>query len=772
MRKNLPVTGTEIELEAGATLVSYTDTVGRILRVNRAFVQVSGFSEAELVGQSHNIVRHPDMPQALFADLWKTLLAGRPWSGVIKNRCKNGDHYWVAANVTPVHEHGRVVGFMSVRRKPSRKAVQAAERLHAVLAGPRAASVRFEAGAASIGRRLRDLNPLWRLSLRQRLVLAATGVAVLGLALVFMGSAGVPPTWLYALVGFSGAFALYSAWWLSHDVVDRLEQAVLQFQRISGGDFEDDIPATRDDEVGRVFQGLKSMQIRLGYEVQEQIVAGRTGARIRQALDATRAGCIVANEDLVVALANPAAMAMLERAHEGTVDALHQVRGGQLAGSDLHALLQGTGLHREEIMRLRESTLRRLCLGGCTFDITIAPVLDGDGTQIGVVTEWEDRTVELRMEDEVAAVLKAAAAGDFGNRIRTDDKDGFLRLLAERIDELLDSVRQSLDAMQSVLGPLAEGDLTRRIDADLQGIFGEMKDSTNRTVDRLSGIVATIQQGTRAIDSAAGEIASGNNDLSRRTEQQAASLEETASSMEELTSTVRQNADNARQANQLAIGAADVAGKGGEVVGRVVNTMTEINESSRKIVDIISVIDGIAFQTNILALNAAVEAARAGEQGRGFAVVASEVRSLAQRSASAAKEIKELIDNSVEKVENGSVLVDQAGRTMEEIVESVKRVTAIIADISAASEEQSSGIEQVSQVIMQMDEGTQQNAALVEEATAAARALEQQSGSLVQTVAAFRLDAGQAAKAAPTSLQHPRRIAAMAMAGHRHRQAS
>jgi methyl-accepting chemotaxis protein len=212
--------------------------------------------------------------------------------------------------------------------------------------------------------------------------------------------------------------------------------------------------------------------------------------------------------------------------------------------------------------------------------------------------------------------------------------------------------------------------------------------------------------------------------------------------MEELTSTVRQNADNARQANQLAIGAAEVAEVGGEVVGRVVETMTGINESSRKIVEIISVIDGIAFQTNILALNAAVEAARAGEQGRGFAVVASEVRSLAQRSAAAAREIKTLIDNSVEQVENGSALVGQAGKTMGEIVTSVKRVTDIIADISAASQEQSTGIEQVNQVITHMDEGTQQNAALVEEATAAARSLEQQSEQLVQTVAAFRLEAG------------------------------
>jgi X-X-X-Leu-X-X-Gly heptad repeat protein len=257
--------------------------------------------------------------------------------------------------------------------------------------------------------------------------------------------------------------------------------------------------------------------------------------------------------------------------------------------------------------------------------------------------------------------------------------------------------------------------------------------------DSLAQLVAQVRSGTDTIATGSSQIASGNQDLSSRTEQQASSLEETASSMEELTSTVKQNADNARQANQLAISASEVAGKGGAVVSQVVDTMTSINESSKKIVDIISVIDGIAFQTNILALNAAVEAARAGEQGRGFAVVASEVRSLAQRSANAAKEIKTLIGDSVEKIDTGAKLVDQAGAAMQEIVESVKQVTDIMGEITAASDEQRAGIEQVNQAIAQMDQVTQQNAALVEEATAASEAMQDQAGSLAQIVSVFKL---------------------------------
>src|SRR5512147_2697308 len=262
--------------------------------------------------------------------------------------------------------------------------------------------------------------------------------------------------------------------------------------------------------------------------------------------------------------------------------------------------------------------------------------------------------------------------------------------------------------------------------------------------DSLVRVVSQVRSGTDTVATASSQIAAGNLDLSSRTEEQASSLEETASSMEELTSTVRQNAENAKQANQLAISASDVAGKGGAVVSQVVTTMDAINEASRKIVDIISVIDGIAFQTNILALNAAVEAARAGEQGRGFAVVAGEVRNLAQRSAAAAKEIKTLIGDSVEKVEGGSKLVAQAGQTMEEIVTSIRRVTDIMSEITAASVEQSQGIEQVNTAITQMDEVTQQNAALVEEAAAAAEALEEQAQNLSAAVNVFKVAAASA----------------------------
>ena len=365
------------------------------------------------------------------------------------------------------------------------------------------------------------------------------------------------------------------------------------------------------------------------------------------------------------------------------------------------------------------------------------------------ITEAMD-TVKASLQGinrEIKILVEGAVAGDFGRRGDATKYQHEFKQMIDGLNQLMQVSETGLSEVVRVLGALAKGDLTEKMTNDYKGMFAKLKDDANMTVTQLNQIITQINEATESIATASKEIAQGNTDLSQRTEEQAASLQETASSMEELTSTVQQNAENAKQANQLAASASEVAVKGGQVVDQVVDTMGAINEASKKIVDIISVIDGIAFQTNILALNAAVEAARAGEQGRGFAVVASEVRNLAQRSAEAAKEIKTLIGNSVEKVDSGTKLVDQAGKTMEEIVGSIKRVTDIMAEITAASHEQSAGIEQVNQAIGQMDQVTQQNAALVEEAAAAAESLQEQAEALSGAVGTFRLDHAQSSAA-------------------------
>ncbi|GGZ62314.1 chemotaxis protein [Lysobacter xinjiangensis] len=340
--------------------------------------------------------------------------------------------------------------------------------------------------------------------------------------------------------------------------------------------------------------------------------------------------------------------------------------------------------------------------------------------------------------DAQTAAVRAGASGDLSVRIPLDGLDGFTLDIATGLNSLLDTTDRSLVEIVAFLERMAAHDLRQRIDQGAQGVFGDLARAANSTADALASIVEQFRSTSGRVRNAAAEIATGNQDLSTRTEQQAAALEETAASMEELTATVRQNAENAQRANHLATGAADVATAGGDVVARVVSTMDMIAETSRRVAEIVGVIDSIAFQTNILALNAAVEAARAGEEGRGFAVVASEVRALAQRSARAAQEIKALIAESAERVGEGTALVAQAGRTMQDIVGSVTRAADIVAEISAASKEQSAGIEQVNQAIVHMDGSTQQNATLVEQATAAAKSLEDQAVELADAIARFR----------------------------------
>lgn len=401
---------------------------------------------------------------------------------------------------------------------------------------------------------------------------------------------------------------------------------------------------------------------------------------------------------------------------------------------DLNQLIETCDIGFNDVLRVSNA----LAAG----DLNQTIVKDYPGL-FGQTKQGVNSTVESlrKIVAEIENIVESAAnKGDFSIKIDLSDKQGYTKRLSDLLNQLAEVTNTGLRDVIRVATALASGDLTQTINKEYPGLFGETKQGVNATVENLQRLVSEIQDSGASINTAAKEIAQGNADLSRRTESQAASLEETASSMEELTSTVKQNAENAQVASQLARSSSEVATKGGEVVGRVVETMSSINESSRKIVDIISVIDGIAFQTNILALNAAVEAARAGEQGRGFAVVASEVRNLAQRSASAAKEIKNLIGDSVSKVEGGAKLVAEAGETMNEIENSIKRVTDIMGEISAASVEQSSGIGQVNQAIIQMDEVTQQNAALVEEASAAAESLEEQAQNLAEAVSVFKLN--------------------------------
>ncbi|WP_050469856.1 methyl-accepting chemotaxis protein [Herbaspirillum chlorophenolicum] len=546
MRKNLPVTTVERLLEDSKSIVSKTDLQGNITYVNPYFIEISGFTEAELIGAPQNIVRHPDMPREAFADLWATIKSGLPWNGLVKNRCKNGDFYWVQANVTPVRENGQTVGYMSVRTRPSREQVQATDAIYHRFSAGQAAGLRIRRGAA-----VRSGFAGWLLSLRNISIARRLGLVMSVLALIFA------------------------------------------------------------------------------------------------------AGGLIAGNAIQTAGANP-----------------YPIWAGTVAGIVL--LLGSWGM----------------------------------------------------LHAAIVAPLKQAI---------------------------------------STVHALAGGDLNLRVDTSRRGDMGLLLQALQQLNVNLRSIIGDVRRNVESITVSTQEIASGNLDLSGRTESQASSLEETASSVEQFAATVRQNADSAANADRQAQSASDIANRGSESVRRMGMTMEEINTASNKIVDIIGLIDGISFQTNILALNAAVEAARAGEQGRGFAVVAAEVRTLAQRSAAAAKDIKTLIDDSGSKVESGNLLVRETAHAMDEIRSAVQGMAVTMNEITMASREQSGGIEQLNQSINSIDETTQQNAALVEQAAAAAENLRDQAHRLGQAVSVFKIG-GDASPQRSIVVSH---VPALPMATHK-----
>ena len=471
---------------------------------------------------------------------------------------------------------------------------------------------------------------------------------------------------------------------------------------------------------------------------REQAVLGET-LRIRSALEDVTTNVMIADRERNIVFVNRPLQKMLAAAETDLRRDLPQFSAADLLGRNID-IFHRNPAHQATLLDTLTTTYRaQIRVGGRVLQLIVNPIINAEGERQGFVVEWADRTIEVQVEEELGRIVQAAADGDFSGRVACAGKTGFFLQLAQHLNALLDANATSIEQISALLSSLSRGDLTVRMEGDFHGVFARIRDDANATIDQLTGIVGSIKEASSHINHTASGLAQGNDHLASRTEQQAASLEETAATMEELTAAVRQNAEHARTANRVASGAADVAAAGGAVVCNVVSTMSDIERASRRIAEIISVIDGISFQTNILALNAAVEAARAGEQGRGFAVVASEVRVLAQRSADAAKQIKGLIEDSVEKVTEGATLVQRAGATMDEIMQSVQQVNQIMGEIAAASQEQSAGIEQVNQSISHMDASTRQNGALVEASTEATHAMSEQAARLAEAVARFRL---------------------------------
>ncbi|HEX3937677.1 MAG TPA: methyl-accepting chemotaxis protein [Xanthobacteraceae bacterium] len=542
-------------------------------------------------------------------------------------------------------------------------------------------------------------------------------------ALKAAGSAGIPIVLLVVGIAF----------WSAQSLSRRMRRLNAAMAAVAADNLDIEIPdRDRRDEIGVMAKALDLFR-RGAVEAKalRQAIDMKSGA-----LDAVRSNVMLADGDYKIFFMNRPQLEMMQLAEPDLRKELPHFDSANLIGKSIDVFHKNPAHQRKMLDTLTTTFETQIKVGVRTFQLIATPLFDGD-RRMGTAVEWRDISLEKSIEGDIRTIVEAATKGDFTARVETVGKSGFMLTLANLMNDMCVTIDRALTDMGQMCGAMSAGNLTERITKDYAGNFLQLKEGANSLAGRLSTVISEIKTRSTEVSNAAAEISLSTTDLSQRTEEQAASLEQTSASMEQISATVKKNAESARRANGLTSASRDAADRGGAVAADAVKAMAKIQESSRKIADIITVIDEIARQTNLLALNAAVEAARAGDAGRGFAVVASEVRSLAQRSSQAAKDIKDLITNSSGQVDDGVGLVNQAGNSLNEIVGSIKEVADIIADIATASTEQAEGLEQINKALTQMDEVTQQNSALVEENAAAVKTLEDHSKAMDEKVAFF-----------------------------------
>ena len=1012
MKINMPITDREVVLKDTQQLVSKTDLKGRITYVNQDFIDISGYSKDELIGKGHNIVRHPDMPAVMFEGLWTDLKANKPWAGMVKNRCKSGDYYWVYANVTPVREGGLTVSYMSVRSVPTRQQVIEAESLYT--------SMNSESWKPSLKQRIGYCNLLNRMGLVAKILIPVFTMMVI--STVMMGymllngisksgitddgvstviSKAVTAGLMIDMTLIFVVLAFVIVWIVNKLIKKPLKHSINVLNDIAEGKFSSEIDIGSSDEIGELQQVLKSVQIKQGFdlsdarslatesnrikialdnastnvmmadadfniiylndsavtmftsaeeylkkqlpdfdaskllgknidvfhknpghqrELLENLKATHTSkievngqhfkiiatpifdddghriatvtewmnqtaeiqlaekerermeiervslmetTRIKAALDSTKTNVMMADADYKIIYMNESASSMFIEVEEDLKDELPDFDASNLVGQNIDVFHKNPQHQRNILDSLKETYTGKISIGDRHFEIIATPVFGEEGERMGTVTEWQDqtaainfaeeenirieqertvaventrikaaldcantnvmmadsnnkviymnnavarmfndieaelrevlpgfdsnnvlgkniddfhknpahqqnllknlkdtyrstlkigsldmdlcvtpvfneekerigsviewnnRTAEVQVEEEISAIVQAACEGDFSKKVVEHDKQGFFLRLAQSINQALNTTGTSIEDVVRVLRGVAEGDLSLTIDADYQGVFGELKNNVNTTVERLSTVISTINGNRKKIGNTALQVSTAAQDLGSGATEQASSLEEISSSMEEMSANIRQSADNAGQTEQIAKKAAEDAEESGRTVTEAVIAMKDIAEK-------VSIIEEISRQTNLLALNAAIEAARAGEHGKGFAVVASEVRKLAERSQTAASEIGDLSGSTV-------VIAEQAGNKLMTLVPDIQKTSELVQEISVASREQDQGASEINKALQQLDQVVQQSASSSEKMAGTAMELESLSSAQTRTMSFFKL---------------------------------
>ncbi len=708
MKLNMPVTDTEVEMDDNSFLVSKTDLKGRIIYCNQDFIDISGFTRDELIGKSHNIVRHPDMPPEAFADLWSTVKKGHPWVGMVKNRTKSGDYYWVEANVAPLLKDGQVYEYVSLRRKPTREQILEAEELYG--------KIRSQSYKPSLRERLNRFNPFNRFGLVVKLLtpgMVAGGMAMIVATYIMslMSGAGVSESQvlsIQAVVATSTALAiafLVSGALLHRLVVRKLNSASGIMRRITDNNFMDRIDTSGEDEIGKLMRNLKIMQTKIGYEVYDTRYAAEDGRRIASAVGVSSTGIMICNDRYEITFANDSSEKMLADLLSAGGAVENSAVRHKLVDRSVQELLQG----EMDVEQIESSCDIELALGEKIFAVSLSPVFGDNGNKIGLVLEWVDRTENVSCENELHQVVQAASSGVLDERIDEANKHGFFRTVSRAINTMLDNTSSSINDVAHVLQSLAQGDLTQKVESDYEGVFAQLKQDINTTVDSLRKVIAGINQDSIGNANTASELSGTATDMGQGASEQAASLEQISSAMEEMSSNIRQSANNASQTGEIALQASANAADSGQTVKQAVTAMNHIAEK-------ITIIEEIARQTNLLALNAAIEAARAGEHGKGFAVVASEVRKLAERSQKAAAEIAELSGETVS-------VAEEAGKKIDSLVPNIQKTAELVQEISVASREQDVGADEINRALQQLDQVVQRSAASAEQLASSAAEL-------------------------------------------------